>query len=80
MRELKETVALMLSKDEPDRLLAEYYQLERRMDDLVKIGFDGTGEKMSNDDEHLIATQYYIMNQYKNVLELRMKIKGIEVK
>lgn len=86
--ELKETTALMNSKDYKDRFKAEYYQTKiryeklrkltakmevKRITDIDKIGFEPTCPY------EMLKAQQCAMNMVLHILEQRAIIEGIEL-
>lgn len=69
---LEETVQPMLSKDWADRLIAEYYQLKFRLENLKK--FIGKDKFKSLDDHErtLLIAQTGYMQGYLKILRERL--------
>lgn len=76
MKELKETVDLMLSDNWQDRLKAEIYQTQIRQDKL-----NGVLEKMNKDDPayEMLYSQSVHMTDYLCDLQTRASAFGIEL-
>lgn len=86
MRELKDTVALMLSKDYKDKFKAEYYQLSRRYIDLCKelqtinkMEEYGAGKKITQETYAIMVEQLNCMEDYLECLKKRAKAENIEL-
>ena len=82
MKELKDTVDLMLSSDYKERFKAEYYQLEIRYNKLEsmvkkwdegKLDFTPTCPRIIYDD------QLNYMRDYLRVLEERADLENVEL-
>lgn len=83
MKELKDTVTLMLSGDYKDRFKAEYYQLKIRHEKLLDIlarHDTGTLDFEPECSIGLLAEQCGAMGRYLKLLESRAKIEGIDLK
>lgn len=68
--ELKETIDLMLSDKVEDRLVAEYRQLDIRIEKLEK--YLASGVYIVPPTKRLLKKQLKYMKKYKKVLEKRM--------
>ena len=86
MKELKNTVALMLSKDYEDRFKAEYYQLQKRYVELYKtihasnkMEEYGIGKKISQKDYEIMNEQFRYMEGYLDCLKRRAIEENINV-
>ena len=80
--ELERLIELMKSEDYKDRIRAEYYQLEDRIDKLVNMLEKykaGTLNFTPSCSYELLSYQLQTMNAYKRVLEERAEIEGIEI-
>ena len=80
--ELERLIELMKSEDYKDRFIAEYYQLEDRIDKLsnmLEIYKAGTLDFTPSCSYELLSYQLQTMNAYKRVLEERAEIEGIEL-
>ena len=76
--ELKDTVNLMLSDDFKDRLKAEYIQTKIRLDKLTKY-IKKLGKFPESEYEVSIFSQWWVLNQYKEILYKRLKLLGIDI-
>ena len=77
---LKDTVNGMLSDDYKERFIAEYQQLDIRINKLLKIIHDyKNAEYLYKCDRRLLMRQCELMMSYRDVLETRAKIEGIEL-
>lgn len=82
MRELKDTYALMVSKDYKSRFKAEYYQLDIRINKLKKAidNYDkNTLDYKPECSKDLLEEQLIQMLGYKNLLKTRAKIEKINL-
>lgn len=82
MRELKDTYALMVSKDYKDRFLAEYYQACIRAKKLRKLLDDHRKNLLSFKPVSSIVIlehQLYVMDEYIVTLKIRANAEGIEL-
>lgn len=70
--ELKETVDLMLSNKHEDRLVAEYRQVDIRIEKLEKYLVSGV--YIVPPTKRLLKKQLKYMKKYKKVLETRLGI------
>lgn len=79
MKDLKETVNLMLSDKWEDRLIAEYWQTKIRYEKLHKrlISNDAGIEYTLEADS--LRRQKQLMGEYLYALEVRAAIKGINL-
>ena len=76
--ELKETIDLMLSDNRKDRLKAEYWQTEARLEKLTSYisKLEAGGEPDVDDSIDVLQAQHAAMKEYLYFLELRMKMYG----
>lgn len=82
MKELKETVKLMISEDYKERFIAEYLQLKIRIDKLDNLLF-----KMENNELNfipkcpyeLLKNQLASMLNYQKYLRERAEIENINL-
>lgn len=82
MKELKDTVDLMLSEDYKERFIAEYHQTKIRYDNLHKMIVKmeaGVLNFQPTCGIDLLRTQAAQMGSYLYVLEVRAEIEGIEL-
>ena len=80
MKELKDTISLMVSEDYKDRFKAEYYQLKIRHEKLLNmIARHDTGTLDFDPDSSigLLAEQCGVMGRYLRLLEVRAEVEGI---
>lgn len=85
MRDLKDTVEMMLSPDYKERFVAEYQQTKIRYtklkdfcDRIELAEIHGVGEAPKHDCSlALLRTQQNIMGQYLHTLDMRARIEGI---
>ena len=80
--ELKDTIEMMNSPDYKERFKAEYYQLKIRGDKLLKLITDyeeGTLNFQPKCPISVLKLQSLHMKQYKEDLEKRAEIEGIEL-
>ena len=80
--ELKDTIEGMTSEDYKERFKAEYQQLVIRynkLSEVIKKHFNGTLEFNLSCDINLLLEQRAAMGTYKEILEDRAKIEGIEL-
>lgn len=80
--ELKDTVDLMLSGNYMERFLAEYHQLNNRINELQGMLIKyrhGTLDFVSNCSYDLLHTQLVYMKVYRDILEERAKIANIDL-
>ena len=81
--ELKDTAAMMSSADYKERFAAEYYQLETRY-----IKLNAMVEKWDKGELNFTPTcprstyniQLRAMKDYLDILQIRAKIEGVELK
>ena len=79
---LKDTVNGMLSDDYKERFVAEYQQLDIRINKLLNTIHDYKKSehlRKSKCDRLLLLKQCELMMSYRDVLETRAKIEGIEL-
>ena len=77
MMELQDTVDGMLSDDWKERLKAEYYQLEIRLEKMP-----AAIRKFGKEDPelaHVLSCQYAYMTGYAEVLKERASASGIQL-
>ena len=82
MKDLKETVNLMLSDKWEDRLIAEYWQTKIRYEKLHKmiIKYEaGTLGFEPNCPLHTLTSQKRNMGEYLYILEVRAAKEGIDL-
>lgn len=82
MKELKETVDLMLSGDFKDRFKAEYWQMKIRKDRLFDVVAAYEANKLTFTPKcslELLQRQLFVMEQYLYILKVRAKIEEIEL-
>ena len=82
MKELKDTVDLMLSSDYKDRFRAEYHQLEIRydkLDTMIRKWDAGTLEFVPTCPREIYDEQLDAMYNYLTVLQERAKLENIEL-
>ena len=82
MKDLKDTVDLMLSNDYKERLKAEYWQTKIRYNHLYKIVVAYEAGKLpflTNCPLDLFKQQMSSMRQYLYCLEVRAMIEGIDL-
>ena len=75
--ELAHTVDMMLSDDPIERLKAEYYQTQNRVDELrtfLRAVEDGEKDLPPNTTYNLLNRQYQTMLVYLNILEERLEL------
>ncbi len=80
MKELQELFNLMSSADHRDRLLAEYMQLDERVNALNRMlnGYrEGTLNFTPNCSYDLLHTQFVAMMLYLEALKERLRIENI---
>ena len=80
--ELKDTVALMNSKDYKERFIAEWAQTEIRYQKLHKLVLKYEAGVLNFTPKcslELLKTQKSFMGQYLYWLEVRAEIEGIEL-
>lgn len=83
MKELKETVGLMLSKDYKDRMVAEYLQVKIRYEKLnamIEKYKKGELEFIPDCPVPLLEVQAEHMKSYLNVLLVRANLEKIDLK
>jgi len=79
---LKDTVEMMNSEDFKERFRAEYYQLLIRLDGLVAMLMkweNGMLDFKPKCSKETLENQVVFMQGYKNILELRAEIEGIDL-
>ena len=79
MRDLKDTINLMISDDYKDRLLAEYWQLKIRHQKL-QVAIARKSQRLDRDTKtpiDALQTQSHVMERYLNLLRLRAREEGI---
>lgn len=81
MKDLKETVNLMLSDRWEDRLVAEYWQTKIRYDALHKtlVKADAGVTELNLKEDYHIRTQESLMDQYLYQIEIRAALAGINL-
>lgn len=82
MKELHETVDMMLSEDYKERFKAEYYQTKIRYDKLHKMLIKaeaGTLEFEPTSSLLILNNQAHYMGNYLKTLEVRAEMEGIEL-
>ena len=82
MKDLKETVNLMLSDKWEDRLIAEYWQTKIRYEKLHKITImyeAGTLYFDPNCPLDILISQKRNMGEYLHILEIRAAKEGIDL-
>lgn len=79
IRDLKDTVTLMISDDYKDRLLAEYWQLKIRHQKL-QVAIARKSQRLDRDTKtpiDALQAQLHVMERYLNLLRLRAREEGI---
>ena len=79
---LQDTAELMVREDYKERFRAEYYQVLLRLDALASMLIKwehGMLDFTPKCSKETLETQGIFMQGYKNVLELRAEIEGIEL-
>lgn len=79
---LAETVDMMNSSDWKERFIAEYYQVQIRIDALAKMVDKYQHGKLDftpNCPVNVLTLQLNYMQSYANVLKNRAEIEGIEL-
>ena len=79
---LKDTVEMMNSGDYKERFKAEYYQLLIRLDGLAGMLIkweNGMLDFKPKCSKEILENQVICMQGYKEILELRAEIEGIEL-
>lgn len=79
--ELIDTVELMCSSDDKNRLKAEYEQNRIRIENLQNLILDYRDKKLSFIPRcplNLLIVQLSVMQQYESILEQRMKFEEVE--
>ena len=82
MKELKETVDMMVSEDYKERFKAEYYQVKIRLEKLQRMVVkwdDGELPFTPTCPRKIYDGQLHIMHRYIDILEERAQIEGIEL-
>lgn len=83
MKELKDTVDLMLSDDPRDRFKAEYWQTKIRFDRLNKTILEYDNDAKSSappcPSRETLLLQGMRMASYLSLLRLRAKMEGIDI-
>lgn len=82
MKDLKETVNLMLSDKWEDRLIAEYWQTKIRYEKLHKMTIKyeaGTLYFDPNCPLDILISQKRNMGEYLHILEIRAAKEGIDL-
>ena len=80
MKDLKETVNLMLSDKWEDRLIAEYWQTKIRYEKLHKMLVKmAAGVCKRDDNSDVLVDQQANMGNYLNCLEIRAAKEGIDL-
>jgi hypothetical protein len=82
MKELKDTVDLMLSADYKERFQAEYYQLRNRYDKLEQMVSDWYWGHLDFEPTCPMSTyeaQLRAMRDYLTVLEARAIMEGVNI-
>lgn len=80
MKTFEETAKFMLSDDYKDRFIAEYYQLQIRIDKLKMFIIENyKSPETLTTPLGIYAMQLEAMQKYKNILEARAAIEGIEI-
>ena len=80
MKELSQTIEMMLSADYKERFKAEYWQIKIRLEKLHKYIVECIAEdKAPLCTLRLLYKQELDMRKYLNCLEIRAKIDGIEL-
>lgn len=80
--ELKDTIEMMTSEDYKERFKAEYYQTKIRcekLEDMVVKYREGTLEFKPTCPYKVLYEQLVHMERYRNALETRAKIEGIDL-
>ena len=78
--DLQTITSLMLSSDYKDRMKAEYYHLQNRMENLeavIKLWDSGKLPFTPDCPRSIYDLQMRAMNDYKAILEARAKIEGV---
>lgn len=79
---LKDTSEMMNSEDFKERFKAEYYQVLIRLDGLVGMLMKWENNMLNfkpKCSKETLENQVIFMQGYKNILELRAEIEGIEL-
>lgn len=82
MKDLRETISLMVSPDYKDRFKAEYWQTKIRKDKLEKLIKDAGKMKLDFTPDCTINTlrkQKNIMKSYLGILRIRAEVEGIDL-
>lgn len=82
MKELKDTVKPMLSKNYKKRFKAEYAQLKIRtskLDSLLEDMLIGKLSFVPDSDFETLFMQYQVMRKYLEILEHRAELEGIKL-
>lgn len=82
MKDLKKTIGLMLSSDFKDRAKAEYHQLKIRCEKLEAMCKKYAAGELGftpNCSLELLQEQLSYMLRYKEILEARAEIEGIDL-
>ncbi len=81
MKELKETIDLMLSEDWKDRLLAEYWQTKIRYSALHRmlVRYDAGTTTLTLTDAGQMRNQKRLMGDYLYQIEVRAEREGINL-
>ena len=78
--ELKDTIEGMTSKDYKERFIAEYNQVSIRLNKLkVTINNYDKLDYKPNTPKRVLETQSYYMQVYKEILEKRAALEGINL-
>ena len=79
---LNETAKLMLSEDYKERFIAEYWQVRNRVQKLKSMLIkweDGMLNFTPSCSKELLSHQCDVMIEYRDILEERAKIEGIDL-
>lgn len=92
MKELKDTIELMNSKNYKERFKAEYYQAKIRYEKLKKLNnkieaynhLDYDKRNIMEEPKHgcpigMLMDQQHVMDRYLHILEVRAEIEKIEL-
>lgn len=82
MKELKNTIEMMVSNSYKERFKAEYWQTKIRTEKLHKILIKADANTLEFKPDtplHLLESQQRIMQDYLRMLEIRAEIEGINL-
>ena len=79
IRQLSDTVDLMLSDNLNDQLLSELIQLGIRIENLVNTINEAKARNLTDTKSNVLEAQLAVMHAYFELLFIRVKEAGIEI-